>query len=179
VASPEPFGSTSLLGQAAAELLRAGERMMAMADLLNANGSHPGSQNVLPMQPATWQPTKPSTAALRNWASDEYRRRRARAKVFGGNMLREPAWDILLDLFIAHLDGTAIRVSSACIAACVPATTGLRWLTVLEEQGLITRSQDDDARASQVALTKHGVKKMTEYISAMIAKHKSPHANSD
>lgn len=179
LSAPPMFGSNSLVGQAAAELLLAGERMMAMAGMLRANDTDPRAHNVSIAPPNAWSPCRPTKGALRTWASDEYRRRRARASVFAGSMLREPAWDILLDLYIAHLDATAIRVSSACIAACVPATTGLRWLAVLEEQGLIIRTQDDDARASLVALTKHGACKMTEYVSAMIDKQKSSIANSD
>ena len=179
LSTPAMFESYSLVGQAAAEMVLAGERMMAMAGMLRANDTDPRARNVSIAPPNAWGSCRPTKGALRTWASDEYRRRRARDSVFDGGMLREPAWDILLDLYIAHLDATAIRVSSACIAACVPATTGLRWLTVLEEQGLIIRTQDDDARATRVALTKHGACKMTEYVSAMIAKQKSSIANSD
>jgi len=175
---PAMFGAGSPIGQAAAELRQAGERMIAMADVLRRNATSEVASAATKGAQGPWVSARPSRAALRRWASDEYCRRRARADVFGGSMLREPAWDILLDLYVAHLDGTAIRVSSACIAACVPATTGLRWLSVLEDKGLISRTNDDDARASLVELTSHGVRKMTEYVTAMIDRQKSI-ANSD
>ena len=84
-----------------------------------------------------------------------YKLRRLRDKEFAdSNIFADPGWDILLDLFMAHLKNRQISVSSACLAAHVPATTGLRWLNVLEELGLIEREQDgNDARRRYVRLT--------------------------
>ena len=92
--APPMFGSNSLVGQAAAELLLAGERMMAMAGMLRANDTDPRARNVSIAPPDAWGSCRPTKGALRTWASDDYRRRRARASVFAGSMLREPAWDI-------------------------------------------------------------------------------------
>jgi DNA-binding MarR family transcriptional regulator len=85
-----------------------------------------------------------------------YRARRARAASFDGhgNLFGEPAWDMLLDLFIAREAGRRVSVSSACIAADVPPTTALRWLSVLERRGLVERQADPiDGRRVYVALS--------------------------
>lgn len=100
-------------------------------------------------------------------ARANYRDRRRRATVFADpSLFGEPAWDILLDLFIAAKDRKRLPVTSACIGAAVPATTALRWLTVLEEKGLIVRENDtNDARRVFVRLSTEGYEKMVAYFS--------------
>lgn len=50
-----------------------------------------------------------------------------------------------------------VSVSSTCIAAKVPSTTALRWLTMIEKRGLIGRRPDDyDRRRSFLFLTEDG-----------------------
>jgi hypothetical protein len=54
---------------------------------------------------------------------------RLRSQHFVPALFADPAWDILLDLAAARIDGRMVAVSSLCIAAAVPATTALRWIT--------------------------------------------------
>ena len=68
-------------------------------------------------------------------------------------MFGDPAWDILLDLYVAKARGKLISVSSSCIAAGTSNTTGLRWLRRLERSGAIVRRPDPtDARRSFLEL---------------------------
>ena len=94
-----------------------------------------------------------------------YRERRRRIETFGDDALfGEPAWDILLDLFVAGEKGKRVAVTSACIGAGVPSTTALRWLNVLELRGLVEREDDNhDARRSFVCLTPKARAMMLEY----------------
>ncbi|GAA0328886.1 hypothetical protein GCM10009087_43880 [Sphingomonas oligophenolica] len=88
-----------------------------------------------------------------------YRARRQRDAAFGKDMdlFGEPAWDILLDLLVADADGRRISITSASGAANVPPTTALRMIAILEERGLIERSDDPcDRRRSWVTLTDRG-----------------------
>jgi hypothetical protein len=81
--------------------------------------------------------------------------RRTRARYLTPELFADPAWDILLDLLRAEIAHERVSVSSACIAAAVPATTGLRWLKALEQQGFVVRQPDlHDARRTYVALSK-------------------------
>jgi DNA-binding MarR family transcriptional regulator len=82
------------------------------------------------------------------------RERRDRDLVLLTDMLGDPAWDMVLDLFAAGEDGKRIPVSSICLAAGVPPTTALRWLALLVEKQLIVRTDDArDKRRVNVSLT--------------------------
>ena len=100
-----------------------------------------------------------------NIARRTYEDRRRRGPILGnGALLGEPAWDILLDLYIAQATQQEVSVSSACIGSAAPATTGLRWLGVLQEAGLVTRINDDeDHRRVLVKLSAQGVARMDQY----------------
>lgn len=101
-------------------------------------------------------------------ARQTYEDRRRRSKIFKSDELfGEPAWDILLDLFIAAKERRRVSVTSACIGSAVPSTTALRWITILERGGLLTREADPgDARRVYVRLSPQGYGAMLEYFSA-------------
>jgi len=112
-------------------------------------------------------PTRP--ASLAEVARRIYAQRRRRNRHLPADMFREPAWDIMLDLFIAAEEGRRIPVTSACIAADVPSTTGLRWLQVLETRGFIDRRADpNDGRRTYVALSVAGYTAMANYLASEI-----------
>lgn len=94
--------------------------------------------------------------------------RRRREAFFGAELLADPAWDILLDLFAARIEGKSVSVSSLCIAAAVPATTALRWITGMTESGMLVRRQDPtDARRVFIELSEADAKKMLEYFTEL------------
>lgn len=68
--------------------------------------------------------------------------RRLRSSYFPDELFADPAWDIFLDLLLAEISQQRVSISSACAAAAVPATTALRWLNSLVQQGLINRRAD-------------------------------------
>ena len=70
------------------------------------------------------------------------RARRLRGRFFSEELFADPAWDMLLDLLQAEVSHLRVPVSSLCIAAAVPATTALRWLKSLVDQGLFVRRAD-------------------------------------
>jgi DNA-binding MarR family transcriptional regulator len=97
----------------------------------------------------------------------ETRRRRDAATPIKG-LFGEPAWDILLDLYIARKTRSTLQVSSVCAGAGVPSTTILRWIARLEREELITRVADkDDARRRHVSLTAKGLRLTTELLNAI------------
>jgi hypothetical protein len=102
-------------------------------------------------------------------ARQAYALRRKRAAIFGNpELFGEPAWDILLDLYIAHAEGKPVSVSSACIGSAAPATTGLRWLGVLADEGFVVRESDaEDQRRVLVRLTRAGVTAMERFFDAV------------
>lgn len=70
------------------------------------------------------------------------RARRLRTNHFAEELFADPAWDMMLYLLQAELTHRRVSVSSLCIAAAVPTTTGLRWLKGLVDRGLFVRSSD-------------------------------------
>ena len=102
-------------------------------------------------------------------ARETYATRRLRTAIFGdAEIFSEPAWDILLDLYVAFADAKSVSVSSACIGSASPPTTGLRWLGVLAEKGLVMREQDpEDQRRVMVRLTNRGLEAMDQYFASV------------
>lgn len=113
------------------------------------------------------RPTQDSLALARSI----YALRRKRTTIFGkADLFGEPAWDILLDLFIAQGECKDVSVSSACIGSAAPPTTGLRWLGVLADEGLVVRENDpEDNRRVLVKLTKTGFEAMTRFFEDVVA----------
>lgn len=70
------------------------------------------------------------------------RRRGQRTHYFAEELFADPAWDMMLDLLEAEMSNRRVSVSSACIAAGVPASTALRHLKTLEEKRLVVRLAD-------------------------------------
>ena len=87
-------------------------------------------------------------AAYADQAAHISRARALRSRAFGAaaELFGDPAWDILLDLYTAHVRGQLISISSATIAAAVPPTTALRYIEALQRHGLVERRPDPDDR---------------------------------
>jgi hypothetical protein len=95
------------------------------------------------------------------------RGRRLRDQFFPEGLFADPAWDMLLDLFASHLEGRRVSVSSLCIAASVPPTTALRWISTMHDAGLFERQADpSDRRRAYIALSAQGIESMRGYIAA-------------
>lgn len=95
-----------------------------------------------------------------------YRLRRQRDQEFGPRLFGEPAWDLLLDLYIAASDPRLVSVVSSSIAASVSAQDTARWLTLLEEHGLVERlSPDTEMSRAIVTLTQSAFDRMTTLLS--------------
>jgi hypothetical protein len=91
-------------------------------------------------------------------AKVEYERRRRRKEYIPAALLGEPAWDMLLDLFMQYAGGAKVSTTSLCIASDSASSTALRHIAQLEEVGLVTRSPSvHDRRITFVELTEQGV----------------------
>lgn len=83
--------------------------------------------------------------------------RQRRARFLPREILGEPAWDILLDLFVSRAEGRDVPLKSACIASGVPATTAMRCLATLRDRGLVDHRPDPvDRRRTLLLLTDLG-----------------------
>jgi DNA-binding MarR family transcriptional regulator len=104
---------------------------------------------------------------LSSAAGEVYRMRRARDRVMPAGLMGEPAWDILLALYSEEPGD--LTISSLCYGSGVPATTALRWIGVLEKEGLVERSRHQrDGRISLVSLSAEGRAIVERSLKAML-----------
>jgi hypothetical protein len=95
------------------------------------------------------------------------RLRRLRNNYFSADLFADPAWDMLLDLTAAQLEGEKVAVSSLCIAAAVPATTALRWIKTMCDAKLFERHADPlDGRRIFIGLSEGASRAMLTYLGA-------------
>lgn len=100
-----------------------------------------------------------------------YDTRRTRARFFNNSLLGEPVWDMLLALYCLPSRGQSLSVTGLCHTAGVPMTTGLRWVRLMEQKGLILREPDPrDGRRVHLVLADHGKQLMSDYLSAIYHK---------
>ncbi len=84
---------------------------------------------------------------------------------FGGDIFSDPAWDIILDLYIHNSRNQDVSVTSVCAASMVPITTALRYVTVLSERGLIERTKNPkDGRSYLLRLSAAGLQAIEELL---------------
>jgi DNA-binding MarR family transcriptional regulator len=96
------------------------------------------------------------------------RARRLRSRYFQEELFADPAWDMLLDLLQAEISHLRVPVSSLCIAAAVPATTALRWLKTMVQQGLFIRRADPhDGRRVFVELAPEASRALRNYFAEL------------
>ena len=89
-------------------------------------------------------------------------------KLFGTELVANPCWDMLLDLYEKMLLNRSVSVSSLALASGVPVTTALRRMGKLEEMGLVRRGKDTaDARRVFVELTDAGIDQLGQYLETM------------
>lgn len=94
-------------------------------------------------------------------ARQVFETRRRRQQLLPNELFGEPSWDILLNLFIAHLEGER-RSERDCYAnAGVPAPVAMRWIAILENADLIRRDTSRHDDPEWLSLTPQGIAKMS------------------
>ena len=121
----------------AARLRQLSDEMGRIAATLARLSTGPGSPALKPSETSAVAP-----AVDADTVRAVIRARRLRSRFFSEELFADPAWDMLLDLLQAEIAQLRVPVSSLCIAAAVPATTALRWIKTMTEQGLFVRRAD-------------------------------------
>lgn len=96
----------------------------------------------------------------------EIRRRKRRVELLGvaHDIFSMPAWELLLELFLADLLGKPNSVSTVGLDTSIPPSTVQRWLVVLEKLQLVQRRRDPlDKRRQWVSLTRKAHKALRRY----------------
>lgn len=164
------FGSLHRISDELAEFARTLARI-AESDTPTGMADKPVSFRPAPLGGFQPFPSKASTtpASLTPERLREIiRLRRQRERFFDNGLFADPAWDILLDLKAAQLEKQMVSVSSLCIAAAVPPTTALRWISAMTESGMLIRQQDPvDARRVFILLSDETNARIEDYFASI------------
>ncbi len=94
-------------------------------------------------------------------AGEESQRRALRRRHLPAELLGEPAWDILLDIFANRAVGKRVSFKSTCLATGVPASEAVRWVNLLEAEDLLFHRRDaKDPCCLWLDLTDLGMERM-------------------
>ncbi len=103
--------------------------------------------------------------SLRAVAERLYAERRRRDEYFPAALFGEPAWDLLLALFIAHDEGRHVPLQEAYSAAKVDPSEGPALVEKLIAAGLVTRGHN---RWNAILLTDQGMDRLGDYLADLI-----------
>lgn len=145
---------------------RNAERLRQLSDEVGRIASTLARLSTGPAAPAkpVEMPASESPDVSADTVRSVIRARRLRSRFFPEDLFADPAWDMLLDLLQAEIAQLRVPVSSLCIAAAVPATTALRWLKSMTEQGLFVRRADPhDGRRVFVELSAQASSALRRY----------------
>ena len=133
-------------------------------------GEHPGAPSGAHLKKGSFAALK---SLLTRWkarrpvhATEDHIRsillvRNARDEVLGVNLFSDPAWDLLLELYAAHLSRRKMSLADLHVATDTPQSTIARWIAALEKADLVQRFVDPSQPATVfISLTADGASKM-------------------
>ncbi len=109
-----------------------------------------------------------SPVALTARANALLAERRLRRQHLPAELFHEPAWDMLLALFVARDDTQPMNIKALVAMADAPVTTSQRWIEHLYKLRLIDRVIDPaDRRRVEISLSMIGSEAVTSYLQAV------------
>jgi len=104
------------------------------------------------------------TSAIEAW--------RRRSSYLPAELLSDPAWGMLLELFQAELQDRRVSVSRLCQVSAVSARIAARWLRALERQGLVVRRSDPRHPDDEfVEVSRQGSSALRRYFHGVVQSH--------
>lgn len=134
-------------------------RPTALAAFFELNDSAPGCVH----ERGCVCPTAAANARLAAW-----HRNRRRELIGHPSLLANPAWDMLIDLFLHAESGRQVSTSALCIGSGVPMSTALRLIAKLCESRIVARNPDPmDGRRKFITLPAQTLEGLNEYFCGM------------
>lgn len=95
-----------------------------------------------------------------------FEERRMRSQHFTDrDLFGEPAWDILLQLFLGHSNRRGVKIEDVTITSGLTMTSALRLLEFLEHKGLIFAYRgEENTRQIYLRLSSRGLLEMAQYL---------------
>jgi len=139
------------------------------ANWISAHPEALTSEHLFSVQPSSAPPqgassNELSSEALLERAESILRVRGARERLLGRGAIGEPAFDLLLCLYVLSRQKET-SLTSLAKAADIPYSSALRWIGYLADRGLVERTESrSDRRAICVQLTPSGRAVMNEFL---------------
>lgn len=90
---------------------------------------------------------------------------RCRNQVFAPADLGNPAWDVILDLYVQESQGFRVSLDHLALSGELRAETVYACVDALEAAGLVERAPDRfDRRTTWLSLTENGKRRMAEFM---------------
>lgn len=115
------------------------------------------------------------TAATRGDDLPEFARhllagRKQRDRYFDPILFSNPAWDILLNLFVAGAEGRAVTLLDSCLASTVPQGVALRWLGYLKQEEMVLEGSDPaHPRETTIRLSDQTRRAIASYLGSLVS----------
>ena len=125
---------------------------------------------VRPAEPDATLPPRKDRHSLVLLAQKMLDARRSRNRHFDPDLFGEPAWEMLLALYVAEGSGARLTMSKLADRVGIPLSTAVRWLKALEERSLVARSDHpNDRRIVFIRLRERGQKALDSYLAGIAA----------
>ena len=114
-------------------------------------------------------------AAMHNGDLTDYARltlvgRKQRDRYFDPMLFANPAWDILLSLYVADAEGKRVGVIDSCTTTTVPQGVALRWLGYLKQEEMVIETPDPASpRRTIIRLTDQTRMAVSAYLGSLIS----------
>ena len=106
---------------------------------------------------------------LQTLAQSVFVHRKRRHRFFPRAMFGEPAWDMLLSLFITDVSGARQTVGRLTDVTETPPTSALRWIQYLEKERLVEREpHPTDRRILFIELTDKGRRSVEAWLLSLL-----------
>jgi hypothetical protein len=103
--------------------------------------------------------------------------RQQRNRYFDPVLFSNPAWDLLLNLYVAAAEERALGVLDCCAGSTVPQAVALRWLSFLKDKGMVVELPDTmHSRRTLVRLSDEAQSTMSSYLGSLICLGLGPEA---
>lgn len=100
--------------------------------------------------------------------------RRTRERHFDPELFGEPAWEILLALYIIEVEGLRFTTGKLAEFIAVPPSTVVRWIRALEESSLVERADHPtDRRIFFIGLNAKGRQALDSYFATVLGQDMS------
>jgi len=135
-------------------------KLSAVAEEFNGRVAHAADPEPVGAEPSETELVAHAEAVLAD--------RRLRRRFLPPELFHEPAWDMLLALFVSRDERQPMNIKALVSMSDAPVTTSQRWIEHLHKLKLIDRVIDPtDRRRVEISLSHSGDQAMRGYIRAL------------